>query len=89
VVIEGEGIFGVLLARSREGIVLSDEKPPVHIAFVLVGSGDERSLHLWALSAIAQVVLSAGFEERWMEATNEQALRDSVLLADRRRIPGR
>jgi APA family basic amino acid/polyamine antiporter len=89
VVIEGEGIFGVLLARSREGIVLSDEKSPVHIVFVLVGSGDERSLHLWSLSAIAQVVLSVGFEERWMEATNEQALRDTVLLADRRRIPGR
>ena len=89
VFIEGEGAFGMLLARSREGITLSDEKPPVHIAFVLVGSGDERSLHLWALSAIAQVVRSADFEELWMTAMNEQALRDTVLLADRRRGRGR
>ncbi len=89
VVIEGEGAFGILLARSREGIALSEGKSPVHIAFVLVGTGDERSLHLWALSAIAQVVSSADFEERWMAATTEQALRDLVLLAERRRVRDR
>ncbi|MFH1690475.1 MAG: amino acid permease [Candidatus Eisenbacteria bacterium] len=89
VVIEGKGAFGVLLARSREGIALAEGKPPVHVAFVLVGSGDERSLHLWALSAIAQVVSAADFEERWMAAKTEQSLKDIVLLTDRRRVPGR
>lgn len=89
VVIEGERAFGVLLARSRGGIVMSESKPPVHIAFVLVGTGDERSLHLWALSAIAQVVGSVDFNERWMAAKTEQALRDTVLLANRRRVRGR
>ncbi len=89
VVIEGEGAFGVLLARSREGIALAEGKSPVHIAFVLVGTGDERGLHLWALSAIAQVVSGADFEERWMAATTEQALKDIVLLSDRRRVRGR
>ena len=89
VVIEGEGAFGILLARSREGIALAEGKPPVHVAFVLVGTGDERSLHLWALSAIAQVVSGADFEERWMSATSEQALKDIVLLSDRRRVLGR
>ncbi len=89
VVIEGEKAFGILLARSREGITLSGATSPVHIAFVLVGSGDERSLHLWALSAIAQVVSSADFKERWMAASTEQGLRDTVLLANRRRVRGR
>jgi amino acid transporter/mannitol/fructose-specific phosphotransferase system IIA component (Ntr-type) len=89
VVIEGQSAFGILLARSREGIALAEGKPPVHVAFVLVGTGDERSLHLWALSAIAQVVSSTGFEERWMAATSEQALKDIVLLSDRRRVLGR
>ncbi len=89
VVIKGEGAFGILLARSREGIALSEGKSPVHVIFVLVGTGDERSLHLWALSAIAQVVQGADFKERWMSAKNEQALRDVVLLADRRRMWGR
>lgn len=89
VVIDGEKAFGILLARSREGVMMSEGTPPVHIAFVLVGSGDERSLHLWALSAIAQIVSGADFEERWMAATTEQALRDTVLLAKRRRVRGR
>jgi amino acid transporter/mannitol/fructose-specific phosphotransferase system IIA component (Ntr-type) len=89
VIVAGEGVFSVLLVRSRPGIELSSGAPPVHIAFVMVGSSDERSLHLWALSAIAQVVSSDDFEERWMAATNEQALRDTVLLADRRRVRGR
>ncbi|MCD4690792.1 PTS sugar transporter subunit IIA, partial [bacterium] len=89
VVIEGERSFAILLARSRDGIALSEGKSPVHIAFVLVGTGDERSLHLWALSAIAQVVSSTGFEERWMAATTEQALRDTVLLVNRSRVLGR
>ena len=89
VVIEGESAFGVLLARSREGIALAEGKPLVHVAFVLVGTGDERGLHLWALSAIAQVVSGADFEERWMAATSEQALKDIVLLSNRRRVRGR
>jgi mannitol/fructose-specific phosphotransferase system IIA component (Ntr-type) len=86
VIIEGEGAFDVLLARARDGIDLSEGKPPVHIAFVLVGTRDERTLHLQALSAIAQVVKSPNFEERWMAATSEQGLRDIVLLAERRRV---
>jgi mannitol/fructose-specific phosphotransferase system IIA component (Ntr-type) len=89
VIIDGDGVFSVLLVRSKPGIRLTEEGPDVHIAFVMVGSSDERSLHLWALSAIAQVVSSDDFEERWMAATNEQALRDTVLLADRRRVRGR
>ena len=87
VIVEGEEIFDILLARSQAGITLAEEKPPVRIAFVMVGTVDNRTLHLRALSAIAQVVQSPGFEERWMDAKSEQELRDIVLLAERRR-PG-
>ncbi|MBD3349617.1 MAG: amino acid permease [Candidatus Eisenbacteria bacterium] len=85
VILEGEGIFDILLVRAREGIRLSEDKPPVHTAFVLVGTMDHRDLHLRALSAIAQVVQSPDFERRWMEAGSKQELRDVVLLAERRR----
>ncbi|MBN2564468.1 MAG: PTS sugar transporter subunit IIA, partial [Candidatus Eisenbacteria bacterium] len=88
VIIDGEGAFDILLARSRGGIDFSGGTSPVHIAFVLVGTRDERTLHLQALSAIAQVVQSPGFEKRWMAATTEQELRDIVLLAERRRPGG-
>ena len=87
VVVGQTAAFDVLLARSREGITFLEGEQPVQIAFVLVGSIDERSLHLQALSAIAQVVQSPGFRERWLEAPGEQALRDIVLLAERKRAP--
>jgi len=85
IIIEGEHVFDVLLVRSRKGIVFSEDMPPVHAAFVLVGTRDERNYHLRALSAIAQIVQDPRFEEKWLAARGEQALRDIVLLGERRR----
>ncbi|MGB3194064.1 MAG: amino acid permease, partial [Phycisphaerae bacterium] len=56
VIVEGEGMFEVLLARSRQGITFAKDAQPVRSVFVLVGTRDERNFHLRALSAIAQVV---------------------------------
>jgi len=83
VVIEGEHIFDILLARSREGVVFSESIPKVHAVFVLVGTRDERNFHLRALSAIAQIVQDPQFEKKWMAARGAQALRDIVLLGER------
>jgi APA family basic amino acid/polyamine antiporter len=85
IVIEGERTFDILLARSRQGIRFSDDVPEVHAVFVLVGTLDERNFHLRALSAIAQIVQDPHFEEKWMAAENAEALRDIVLLGERRR----
>lgn len=84
IVIEGEHTFDILLVRSRPGIAFPDASS-VHSAFVLVGTKDERNFHLRALSAIAQVVQNPGFEEKWLAAHGEQALRDIVVLGERRR----
>ena len=86
IIIEGEHQFDILLARSRKGIVFSEDAPAVHSAFVLVGTSDERNFHLRALSAIAQIVQDPRFEKRWMSARGEQPLRDIVLLGERKRI---
>ena len=85
IVIEGQRVFDVLLARSRQGFVFGPEKAVVHAVFVLAGSRDERNFHLQALSAIAQVVQETGFEKRWLAARGEQGLRDLVLLGERTR----
>lgn len=85
VVIDGEHVFDILLARSRKGFVFDPRKPGVHSVFVLIGSRDARNFHLQALSAIAQIVQEPGFEKRWLEASGEQGLRDLVLLAERKR----
>ena len=84
-VIDGEQTFDVLLARCREGVVFSPENPLIRMVFVLVGTKDERNFHLQALSAIARVIAEPGLESKWLAARDQQALRDVILLAERRR----
>jgi len=84
-VIEGEGIFEILVARCREGIYFSESATDVHAVFVLVGSMDERNFHLRALASIAQIIEDHHFEKRWMLAKGREALRDIILLGKRRR----
>lgn len=88
IIIEGNGTFDVLLARARDGIqfTVSDASERVHAAFVLVGTQDERNFYLRALSAIAQIVQNSGFEQKWLTATDAEALRQLVLNATRRRL---
>lgn len=85
IVVPGEGKFEVLLVRCRAGIIFSEEHPPVHAAFVLAGSQDERPFHLRALMAIAQIAQETGFDKKWLSARSPEALRDVVLLGKRRR----
>ncbi len=85
VVVEGEKHFDVLLARNKEGFIFSEDADKVHTVFMLVGTKDERSFHLTALAAIAQIVQDPDFETRWMKAKSDDALRDIVLLSKRKR----
>lgn len=85
IIIEGEKKFSILLARCKQGIVFDRSTPPVYASFVLVGTRDERQFHLSALSAIAQIVLDPRFERKWMRARNDQALKNVLLTATRKR----
>ena len=85
VVVDGTGQFDLLIARCRQGVRFSELAPQIHTIFVIAGSRDQRNFHLRVLSAIAQIVQGPDFERQWMAARNEQALRDIVLLGQRRR----
>ena len=85
IVVEGQQVFDLVLVRARRGVTFCEEEPPVQAAFVLVGSRDERNFHLRALAAIAQIVQDPDFERSWTAAYGAQALRDIVLLGERRR----
>lgn len=87
IIIEGEHRFDILLARCREGIVFSTKEPTIRAVFVIMGTKDERNFHLHALAAIAQIVRDPHFEAKWTHAKNQEALRDIVLLGERRRSP--
>jgi len=85
IIIDGVKKFDILIARSKEGIVFSEEAPSVHAVFVLLGTRDERNFHLRALAAIAQIVQDHKFEKMWKRAKSKEGLRDVVLLGKRRR----
>lgn len=85
VVVDEADRFDILLARCRQGMFFSHEAPQVRAVFVIVGSREQRNFFLRALAAIAQIVQNPNFEDKWMAAQTEQALRDVVLLGERRR----
>ncbi|MHC4544143.1 MAG: amino acid permease [Planctomycetota bacterium] len=85
IIVEGQKIFDILLVRAREGIIFSPEYPNVHTVFVLVGTKDERNFHLRVLSAIAQIIQDRSFEKKWIAARTQHALRDIILLGERKR----
>jgi mannitol/fructose-specific phosphotransferase system IIA component (Ntr-type) len=85
VVVDETDGFEILLARCRQGIFFSHEYPEIHTVFVIVGNRKQRNFHLRVLSAIAQIVQNPDFDAKWLAARNEQALRDVVLLSQRKR----
>ena len=87
IIIEGENQFGMLIVRSKKGIIFSPQAPRVHAAFVLVGTRDERNFHLEALSAIAKIVMDPRFDHKWLRARSARALKELILSADRNRRP--
>ncbi len=85
IILPGEGVFDILIARCRQGVRFTEENEPVRTIFMLAGTLDQRNFYLRALAAIAQIFQGMHFEKRWRDARNPQALRDLILLARRRR----
>ncbi|MFC1620687.1 amino acid permease [Candidatus Omnitrophota bacterium] len=85
IVVKGKNVFKIMLVRAKSGIIFTDDKL-AHIIFILVGSQDERNLHLKVLAAIAQITEGADFDKKWFEARNTEELKNIVLLAERRRF---
>jgi len=86
IIVDGEKKFEILLARCKEGIRFPGITKGVNVVFVLVGSKDERNFHLRALAAIAEIAQHPNFDDSWMNARNEDELRDIILLSARKRI---
>ena len=85
IIVDGEGLFRIMLVRSREGVSFEGDAS-IKAFFVIAGSKDMRSLHLKALAAIAHIVQHPEFEKRWSSAKNENQLKDILLLSDRVRM---
>jgi len=79
-------VFDVVLVRSRGGLRLPGAEAPIHALFFFLVGSDEQDFHLKAVAALAQVLQDPQFDTRWRHARNAQALKDLIVLADRRRV---
>lgn len=85
-IIPGKKIFDVVLARCKKGIIFSEEVPPVNIAFIIIGTRDERNFHLKTLASIAQIAQDKKFKEKCLKAKTVEDFRKIILLAKRDRF---
>ncbi len=83
IIIEGNSKFDIIIIRSKEGIDFGENFSPVNIVFALVGTIDERSFHLQALMAIAQIIQDKNFMNNWKKANSIEDLRNLILLTER------
>jgi len=85
-IIPGKHIFDIVLTRCRKGIIFNDETPPVNIAFILIGTRDERNFHLKTLASIAQIAQDEKFKAKCMKAKTAEDFRRVILLSKRTRF---
>ncbi len=84
IILEGEHKFGLLLARSKKGII-SDNGEEISAFFVLFGTLDDRIYHLKSLASIAQICQNDIFIKLWKNAKTVDDLRDLISILPRRR----
>jgi mannitol/fructose-specific phosphotransferase system IIA component (Ntr-type) len=85
IIVDRPGQFHMVIARAQQGVVFPREQQTPHTLFVLVHSQEERTFHLRALSAIAQIVQDPDFEINWEKAEGSEDLRRLIRTAERHR----
>jgi len=86
IIVQGEAPFHLIAIRCRKGVVFTEEKPAIQAVFFLIGTKDNRTLHLKVLSALAQIVQSSEFEKTWLSARDPKHLKSLMLSAHRGRF---
>lgn len=85
VIIEGEGYFDILIARCCQGLIIDGSENNIMAAFFLISSRDQRNLMLRTHTFLSQIIAEEDFEQRWVQARDQHALKDIILLGKRKR----
>jgi len=78
-IIKGRDKFGILLVRSKKGIILSEKLDPVHAFFVVVSTPEQENFYFHSLMWIVQISEEADFEKEWVNAEDIGELRNIIL----------
>jgi len=83
--IKGHDKFDLLLVRSKKGLLTSDDIDPIHAFIMIVASPDQESFFLHSLMWIVQIAEETDFEEKWINAKEDEELKDLILSSWRKR----
>ena len=75
----------MLLVRSKKGIMLFEDTPPVHAFFVVVATPEQKSFYMHSLMWIVQMAEDVDFDKKWKNAKDTDELRDIILESWRKR----
>ncbi|HEC86840.1 MAG TPA: hypothetical protein ENI49_03105 [Thermoplasmatales archaeon] len=78
-IIKGRNKFDILLIRSKKGLILYENVDPIHAFIIIVASPDQQSFYLHSLMWIIQIAEENYFEEMWINARNNEELRETFL----------
>jgi len=84
-IIEGRDKFELIIVRSKKGIMLFDDTPPVHAFFVVVATSEQQSFYMHSLMWIVQIAEETDFEKEWLNAKDSEDLREIILSSWRKR----
>ncbi|MEI6857341.1 amino acid permease [Psychrilyobacter sp.] len=84
IVLEDIDTFHMAVFRCKDGIKFSEKHPKIKAVFLFVSSPKLNKLHLQTLASIATLIKDEKFQEKWLEAKDENYLRDLILLRKRK-----
>jgi len=83
--IDGSDKFEIIIVRSKKGIMLFDNVPPVHAFFVVVATSEQQSFYMHSLMWIVQIAEEIDFEKKWLDAKDADELRNIIMSSWRKR----
>jgi len=83
--IKGRDKFGMVIVRSKKGIIVSEDADPVHAFFVIISSPDQKSFYMHSLMWIIQTAEQTDFEQEWINAKDTDELRDIIIKSWKKR----
>jgi len=84
-IIEGRDKFEIILVRSKKGIMLFDDTPPINAFFVVVATSEQQSFYMHSLMWMVQIAEVTDFENEWLNAKDADELRNIILSSWRKR----
>ncbi len=85
ITISGHSKFEIMLVRDRKGITFSDKASPIYGSFIVVHTPDVKSFYLHSLMWIVGIAEETDFDEKWLNAKNDEELRKIILSSWRKR----